>query len=202
MADSGDFPKIDGDVFYALDAHKMFGSYTDSEQGYFTATTSDASATLSQSYTYCVVQNKGTVKAFIAFDRAATTNDYDILPGETVTFYGVHEEVHGITSSGSAAISFWSFGSTAMANSLSVQNLSVTNANASLALTATAYFAKIFNSGLKACYIAVNEAATTAKYRLDAGTTLQINMVGIVSVQAITGGTDTTTIKVASTSKW
>ena len=202
MASSGDFPKIDGDVFYAKDVHKIFGVYADSEQKYLSVTNVTGSVSLSAKYTYCVVQNKGIVKMYVAFDRAATTNDYDILPGETQTFYGVHQDIHAITSSGTTTLSVWSFGSTAMALSLSVQNLSVTNTTSSLVLTNQADFVKILNSGTKACYIAVNEDSTTNKYRLDSGTTMQLSLTGIISIRAITAGSDTTTIKVASTPRW
>ena len=202
MTSEGDFPKVDGDYFYETDAHKMFGVYPDSEQTYLAVTNTTGSTTLGAKYTYSVIQNKGTTKAYVAFDRAATTNDFDILPGETVTFYGVHQAIHSITASGTTTIAIWSFGSTLVAVGLAVQYLNVTNANASLSLTATSFFAKILNSGLKACYVAVNEASTTNKYRIDAGTTLQLAITGIVTVQAITGGTDTTTIKVSSAPKW
>lgn len=70
------------------------------EQEQISPTTTSSSVTYSATMTQHLIKNNGTVTCYVNFDETATTDDFDIAPGETEYFEGEADAIHSITTSG------------------------------------------------------------------------------------------------------
>lgn len=203
MTSSGDFPKIDGDVFYALDAHKVFGVLTGFEQLSLSATSTTSSVTFASKRQFVTLHNSGTKTVYINFDAAATTSSFTILPGERWSFWGVTEAIHGICGgSDTTTVRIIGQGSTSAAVSNTVGVLACTATTASVALPASVYLLTIRNTGVNVAYINFDSAALTTHFQVDAGDSIQLTPVGTSTLHAICAATKTTTLNFVAAARW
>jgi len=199
MTNSGDFPKINGDVFYAPDANKQLGMFVGQEQLKISATQADASATYGTNRQYHLIQNSGPNIVYINFDATATTSSFQLNPNKYIEVYGVSNTIHAICNTGlTATVRIWGMNGTADSPNISVGQISATNTNSSLTLATNAVWCLIENVGPKFAYIAINGAATTNNFQIGLGIMLTFMINTMTTLQAITSGSDTTTLCVIS----
>jgi len=104
MADEKEFPKSDGDVLYAADVNKLSSVYDNFEQETLAVTTVSASASYSATRKTHLIKNIGTTTCYVNFDTTATTSDWKIIGGGTLSIDGDADAIHAITASGTTTL--------------------------------------------------------------------------------------------------
>lgn len=199
MASTGDYPKVDGDIFYGEDANKATGVYEGFEEETISVTQADSSQAYSGAYQKHLIRNIGSNTVYLDFDTAASTSDFPLYAGEDIELLGVSTTIHGICDTGlTSTLRIIGMGSTSDSDSITSYSLSVTAANSSQAMSGTVNGVIIRNVGTTHCYVTVDEASTTSKFKLFAGELLRIHKKTVSTVQAICDGGESTTLKILS----
>jgi len=103
---AGDFPVSDGDTIDSEDPMKgCYGIYpTSIEQETLSVTSTTGSVSYSAEQKTHIIKNIGTTTCYINFDAAATTSDWKLKGGETLSINGNATAIHAITSSGTTTL--------------------------------------------------------------------------------------------------
>ena len=104
MAES-EFPKTDGDVYYAYDVNKAgYQQYETFEQETLSVTTSSASVSYAAERDTHLIKNVGSVTCYVNFDATATTDSYVLDPGSTLPIDTNATAIHAITASSTTTL--------------------------------------------------------------------------------------------------
>ena len=109
MADSGYYPKEDGDVYYGIDTNMAY--YQSAQAGSMTVGVKSASTAAgsivdnNSARKSLLVLNNGVVIAYLGSTNVTTSNGFKLNPGESIYLYN-REEVYVVTASSTSNIRF------------------------------------------------------------------------------------------------
>tara|TARA_R100001244_G_C5162805_1_gene131148 strand:+ start:1318 stop:1659 length:342 start_codon:yes stop_codon:yes gene_type:complete len=111
MAGISEFPKTDGDVYFGYDVNRAgWNVFTAFEQTTLAVTSVTGSVSFAQEMDTILIKNTGSTTCFINLDSAATTSDYTLYAGGTLSIDTNVTAVHAITASGTTDINMIGMG--------------------------------------------------------------------------------------------
>lgn len=100
MASAYEFPKSDGDTYYAVDVNKAgYGIFPNFEQLSISVTDASSSQSYSKELSNHIIKNIGSNKCYINFDATATTDGYLLNPSESIILDTNCTAIHAICDS-------------------------------------------------------------------------------------------------------
>jgi hypothetical protein len=100
MASAYEFPKSDGDTYYAVDVNKSgYGIFPNFEQLSISVTDTSGSQSYSKEMDNHIIQNIGANVCYLNFDAVATTSGWKLNPSEFLLFNGKVTDIHAICDS-------------------------------------------------------------------------------------------------------
>jgi hypothetical protein len=204
MANELEFPKVDGDVYYATESNYNMGGYWSDVKTYTLAVT-NASAALDLSAVSdkleIIIQNTGSADAYFNLGATATTSSFLLRVGESITLVNSSfNTISAITAASTTNLTIivkTLTGKTAGNTNFEILNLAVTTASADVSFTDTTSYKSILisNIGVADCYFAFGAAATTANGLLESNKNVLIQNTNKSQISAITAS-GTTTLRI------
>jgi len=176
MAGEGQYPKADGDVWYASEVNHYYNLYADMKTYNLAVTDSSAALDFSGiSYKYSLlIRNIGYTDCYFDLDSTATTSSMFLPAGAEIMLSSVNfDDLSAITSAGTTTLSVAVYvgldSKTGYKDEFEVKSISATDSSSNVSFTDTSSYKDILitNLGTSEVYIVVGATATTAGFRLE-----------------------------------
>ena len=204
MAIEGQYPKIDGDVWYASEVNYYYNLYADIKTYNLAVTTSSAAldfSGISNKYSI-LIRNIGYADCYFSLTATATTSSMIIPAGAEIMLSNVtFDDLSAITASDSTTLSIAVYiglnSKTGYKTSSEILSISATDSSGTVSFTDTSSYKDILitNEGSSEVYVAINSTATTADFRLEPRESLTV-MSNKYQIAAICNTGETATVNI------
>lgn len=176
MASEGEYPKVDGDVWYASEVNYYYNLYADMKT--YNLAVTDSSAALdfsgvSNKYSM-LIRNIGYADCYFDLDDTATTSSMFLPAGAEIMLSNVtFDDLSAITAAGATTLSVAVYvglnSKTGYKDEFEVKSISATDSSSNVSFTDTTVYKDILitNVGDSEVYVAIGATATTSDFRLE-----------------------------------
>ena len=204
MATEGQFPKSDGDIWYASEVNYLHNNYLNIKTYNLDVTTTSDNIDLSSiDYKYTlIIKNIGTMDCYIDLSNTATTSSLFLANKTEITLTNTNfDDIAAITATGTTTLSIavltGNANKTGYNDSEEILTINATDSSSYVSFTDTTVNKDLFiiNSGNYNTYISFTTAAATTDFILQPLETFIIST-KLYNIAAICASGETTTISI------